>query len=124
MSPDQWSQCAVITWCHEFLPSLQGHDLSNRQGVDVHHAILNQVQREHADFIMFAAITSHFSTSSEEHKIGGTTPLLDHVQPFMDLSTQLFEMKIAAEKYRLDGFAKLGKSFVGRMLNTLPDKSS
>jgi hypothetical protein len=52
-------------------------DLLQHQGVDIHHAILEQMQGEHADFMIFAAIAGHFAATSEEDKIVGAVPLLD-----------------------------------------------
>lgn len=45
--------------------------LLNQQRVDIDHAVLNQMQSKHADFVVFRPITNHFSASGEEHEVCG-----------------------------------------------------
>jgi hypothetical protein len=37
-----------------------GHQFLDHQRVHVDHAILNQMQREHADFVVFVAVAAIF----------------------------------------------------------------
>ena len=66
----------------------------NHQRVDVDHAILNQVQREHADLVVFPAVAGHLAATRKEHKIRGAVPLFDHVQAFVNFAAQLFRMQV------------------------------
>jgi hypothetical protein len=52
-----------------------GQHLLDHQRVDVDHTILNQVQREHADFVIFVTVTRHLAATSEEYEIRSTDPL-------------------------------------------------
>jgi hypothetical protein len=62
--------------CGEFSrPVRLRQDLLQHEGV--HHAILEQMQGEHADLIILAAIADHFAAAGEEDEIVGTVPLLD-----------------------------------------------
>ena len=38
--------------------------------VDIDHAILEQMQRQHADLVILMAVADQFATASEEHEIG------------------------------------------------------
>ena len=58
--------------------------------------------------MVLAAVAHHLAATGEEHEVGGTVPLLDHVQPFVDLAAQRFGVQIAAEVDRLDRLAQLG----------------
>lgn len=66
MSPDQWSQCGVVTWCHGILPSLLGQDLLDHQGVDVDHTILNQMQGKHADLMIVEVFYNRVQAALEQ----------------------------------------------------------
>ena len=63
------------------------------------------MQREHADLVILAAIADHLAATREEYEIGGAVPLLDHVQPLVDLAAQFLRVQIPAQENRLDGFA-------------------
>src|SRR5271170_2484083 len=63
-------------------------DLLQHQGIDIHHAILEQMQGEHADFVIFAAIADHFAATGEEDKIVGAVPLLDNIEAPVDLAAE------------------------------------
>jgi hypothetical protein len=45
------------------------------ESVDVRHAILEQMQREHPDLVILAAIADHFTMAGEEDEIVGAIPL-------------------------------------------------
>jgi hypothetical protein len=59
-------------------------DLLDHQGVDVDHTVLEQVQRQHADFMVLPAVAGHFVAPREEDEVIGAVPLLDDVQPAVD----------------------------------------
>ena len=56
----------------------------DHQRVDIDHAVLNQVQREQADLVVFVTVAGHLTTPGKEHEIRGAVPLFDDVQAFMD----------------------------------------
>ena len=89
------------------------------EGVDVDPAVLNQVQREHADLVVLAAIAGHLTAPGEEHEVCGAVPLLDDVQPLVDLAAQRFQTQVSAQNYGLDRLAELGERLVGRVLDVL-----
>ncbi len=62
----------------------------DHQRVDIDHAVLNQVQREHADLVVFVTVAGHLTTPGKEHEIRSAVPLFDDVQAFMDIATAYF----------------------------------
>jgi hypothetical protein len=122
--PDQRGQGAEIP-CGDFSwPLRLRQNLLQHESVDVHHAILQQVQREHADFVILAAIADHFAAAGEEDEIVGTVPLLDDIEPLVYLAAELLAVKVAAEEDGFDRLAEFGEGFVGRMLNVAADEAA
>ena len=119
MAPDQQSQGRVVAWRHGLLPARARQDLLDHEGVDVDHAVLHQVQRDHADLVVLAAIAGHLTAPGEEHEVCGAVPLLDDVQPLVDLAAQRFRTQVSAQKYCFDRLAELGERLVGRVPDVL-----
>jgi len=67
------------------------------------------VQRQHADLVILATIAYQLAAAGEEDEVVGAVPLLNHVQPFIDLAAYGFAVEILAEKDRLDCLAEFGK---------------
>ena len=116
MAPDQRRQGRVVAWRHGLLPARARQDLLDHEGVDVDHAVLNQVQREHADLVVLAAIAGHLTAPGEEHEVCGAVPLLDDVQPLVDLAAQRFRTQVSAQKYGFGRLAELGERLVGGVI--------
>ncbi|CBJ79318.1 hypothetical protein XBJ1_0167 [Xenorhabdus bovienii SS-2004] len=64
-----------------------GQYFLDHQCVDINHAVLNQVQRQHADLMSFARITRHLTTACKEYKISYTIPLFGYIQFFVNFPT-------------------------------------
>ena len=107
MLPDQRRQGGIVAWSEPALPVRQCQYFLDHQRIDVDHAVLDQVQREHADLVILAAVARHFTPAGKEHEVGRAVPLLDHVQPLVDLTTQHFVMQVAAQEDGLDCLAQL-----------------
>ncbi len=86
--------------------------LLEHEGVDIDHAVLEHMERQHADFVVVSAVAGKFSVSGEEDEVVGTVPLLDDVEAFIDLTAEVLAVQIVAQEYCLDGFAKFCKGFV------------
>ena len=54
-------------------------------------------------------VCSGLSFRGEEDEVVGAVPLLDHVQPIIDLAAQRLAVKISAEEDRLDRLAEFDK---------------
>jgi hypothetical protein len=105
-------------------PLRLSQNLLQHESVDVHHAILEQMQREHTDLVILAAIAGHFAMAGEEDEIVGAVPLLDDVQALGDLVAEGLIVKVPAEEDGFDRPAKFGESLVSRMLNVAPDEAA
>ena len=124
MLPDQGRERADIPGAELSRPLWLGQGLLEHQGVDINHTILKQMQREHADLMVLAAIARELAMASEENEIISAIPLLNDVQSFVYLPTHFFAMQISAQEYGLDGFAEFCEGFVRRMLNVVAGEPS
>ena len=101
------------------LPVRLRQHLLEHERVDVDHAVLEQVQRQHADLVVLAAVAGQLAAAGEEHEVVGAVPLLDDVQPFVDLAAQPLAVQVAAQEDRLDRLAELRERLVGRVLHVV-----
>ena len=51
--------------------------LLQHEGVDLHHAVLEQMQGEHADLVILVTIANHFAAAGEEDEVVGAVPFFD-----------------------------------------------
>jgi hypothetical protein len=90
----------------------------NEERIDQHEAVLEDLQRQGDDFLLFSAIRGQFALTTIADEVIGRVPVLDDVESLMDLPLNLSRSKIIAEKDRLFRFSNLGKgrirSFVFR----------
>lgn len=89
MLPDQWGEGAQIPGSDFSRPLRLRQHLLQHEGVDVNHAVLEQMQREHADFMILATIADHFASAGEEDEVVGAVPLLDDVQALVDFAAEV-----------------------------------
>jgi hypothetical protein len=59
---------------------------------------LEQMQGEHADLVILAAIANHFAAAGEEDEVVGAVPLFDDVEALVDLAAEVFAMKVPAQE--------------------------
>ncbi len=124
MVPDQRCERIEVTGGDPLLPMRLCQDLLDHQGVYVDHTVLEQMQCQHADFVILPAVAGHFTAPREEDKIIGTIPLLDNIQPVIDFTAQFLAVQIAAQEDRLDRLPKLGERPVGWMLDVAPGEAA
>ena len=94
MLPDQRREGAEIAGAKLSRPLRLRQGLLEHEGVDVDRAVLEQMQRQHADLVVLAAVARELAMAGEENKIVGTVPLLNDVQTFVDLATQAFAVQV------------------------------
>jgi hypothetical protein len=124
--PHQRRQRPEISFGQSALPMGLGEDLLEHEGVHVDHAILRQVQRQHADLLVFAAIARHFVATSQIDEAVCAVPSLDGVEPLVDFAAQRQAIEVAGKEDRLDRAAELGERRVGRVLTaggSIPNRS-
>ena len=69
MLPDQRGECVVITRGKSIGPVPPSKNLLEHERVDVDHAVLLQVQAEHAQLMVFGPVAVELATASEEHEV-------------------------------------------------------
>ena len=97
-------------------PALGEHVLKH-QGVDIHQTRLEQVKREHGDFLIFEPIARDFAALTEEDEAIRAVPVLDDVQSFMDFAPERFGGEIAAQKDGLCRLAQFRQRLIRRVLD-------
>ena len=85
------------------LPGGAGEDLLDHEGVHVDHAVLQQVQAEHAQLLVLAAVAGELAPAGEENEVVGAVPVLDDVQPVVDLAPERLVVQVAAQEDRFHG---------------------
>ena len=63
-----------------------GENLLQHEGVDEDHAVLKQVQAQHAEFLVLATVAAEFAAPGEEHEVIGIVPVLDDIEPIVDFT--------------------------------------
>ena len=94
------------------------------QRIDVDHAILQQVQCQHAHLVVFPSVARQLSAPGEKDKIVSAIPLLDHVEALVNFTAERLAVEIAAQEDRFDRPAEFDEALVGRMLDVCPGKSA
>jgi hypothetical protein len=84
--PDQGSQGAQVFSYQAFRPVRTVENALQHQGVDVDHAVLEEMEAEHTGFVIFGSIACEFAALGEEDKVVGTVPSLDDVEAFMNFT--------------------------------------
>jgi hypothetical protein len=57
--------------------------------VDEHQAVLQQLQRQRHDLLLFAAVGGQLALAAIADEVIGRVPVLDHVEPLVDLVLSL-----------------------------------
>ena len=94
-----------VAWGQPPFPLGPGEHLLDHEGVHVDHAVLQQVQAEHAQLLVLAAVAGELAPAGEEDEVVGAVPVLDHVQPIVDLAPERLVMQVAAQEGRFHGFS-------------------
>ena len=101
MLPDQRRDRSEIRRRHRRHPRLPfwlAQDTLHHERVDVDHGVLEEMQAEHAGLVVLMAVADQFATLGEKDEVVGAVPLLDQVEPFIDLAAQRLAVKISAEE--------------------------
>jgi hypothetical protein len=63
-----------------------GQDLLKLERIDVHHAVLQQMEAQHRDLVILAAVAGKLAAAGKEDELVGAAPWLDDVQPLVNLA--------------------------------------
>ena len=122
--PEQRGERMQVARCQPALPFWPGEHLLDHERVDVDHAVLEQVEAEHAHLLVFAPVARHLAAAGKEDEVVGRVPLLHHVQPVVDLGPERAVVQVAGEEHRLDRFPKLHQRLVSRVLGVLAGEAA
>lgn len=114
---DRRRQAAVIRRHHARQPCRLGQHPLQHQRVHIDQAVLQQVQRQHGQFLVLETVAGYLAAFAEEDEAMGPVPVLDHVKPDMDFTPQVFEADVAAQEDGLDDLAELAECGIGRVLD-------
>jgi hypothetical protein len=70
---------------------------STEERVDQHEAVLEDLQRQGDDFLLFSAIRGQFALTTIADEVIGRVPVLDDVESLMDLPLNLSRSKIKSD---------------------------
>ena len=72
--------------------------LLHHKSVNINHAVLQEVQRQHAQLVILGPIAGQFATPGKKYEIVGAIPLLYHVKAFMNLAAQGFLVQVSTQE--------------------------
>ena len=79
MAEDQGRQPPTVLLRKTADPLRAVQDTLDHQRIDVHQADLNQMERQHADFLLVQLIGGKFVTLTKANEIVDIVPVFDHV---------------------------------------------
>ncbi len=97
MSIEQRRQATAILNTQLVEQVVLGDRLFDQDGIDQHQAVLEKLQGEGRDFLLFATIAGPDPLSAIAEKVIRFIPSFDHIQPFVDLVTQVNRRQVLAD---------------------------
>ncbi len=88
VQPLQRRQSAQVREGQPPLPRGLCEHLLDHQGVDIHQADLEEMDREHTDLLLLSGIARELAALAIEDKRIGTVPVFYDVEPLVDLSPE------------------------------------
>lgn len=116
--PDQGREGGEVALGQAAGPVGPGEDLLEPEGVDEHHAVLEQMEAEHAQPLILGPVAGELALPGEEDEVVGAVPVLDDVEPVVDLAARRLVVQVAAKEHGLAAFPSRAERLVGRVLNT------
>ena len=113
----QWRQTTPVFFCHSLLPDRLCEHILNQQGIDIDQADLQQVQREHRQFLIRRPVAGKFSVFPINNKIIGAVPVFNDIEAHINFATQRLILQITAEEDSLYRFAQIREYLIGWMRN-------
>jgi hypothetical protein len=124
MAIEQWGQRAEILNRQPRRPGCLPEDPLEHQGINVDQRVLEEMQGEDRQFLVFPPIRGDIPAFAKEDEIIGAVPILHHIEPFVNLAAEFAESEIAAEKDGPARFAQFQEGGVGGMLDIVPRKAT
>jgi hypothetical protein len=118
MAIDQWCQRAEILDSQPRVPGGLPEDPLQHQGIDIDQGVLEEMQGEHRQFLVFPPIRRDIPAFAKEDEIIRAVPILHDIEPLVNLTAEFAEPEIAAEEDGPARFAQFQEGGVGRMLGS------
>jgi hypothetical protein len=124
MAIEQWGQRAEIFNRQPRRPGRLPEDPLEHQGINVDQRILEEMQGEDRQFLVFPPIRGDIPAFAKEDEIIGAIPIFHDIEAFVNLAAEFAEPEIAAEKDGPARFAQFQKGSVGGVLDIVPRKAT
>ena len=85
VAADERGDAAKVSRIQPVGPGGFGQDLLDHERIDVDEGELQQLKREHADFLVVSAVGGHLAAFAKEDEVIGAVPVLDDVASFSTL---------------------------------------
>lgn len=116
MGPEQRGQPSTVPAREAGRPGPLGHDPLDQQGVEVHQGRLQEVEGEHGDFLVFPVGAGELAFLAVVQDGVGAVPVLDDLEPFVDLPAQSRVGEVVADEDGPDRPADFFEGGVGGVL--------
>lgn len=104
MFVEQGRQCATIVLTQLLQELMLGERPFDKEGVDEHQTVLEQLETEGGDLLLFAAISGQDALAAIAEKTIGSIPAFDHVQTCLHFVAQTDGRQVLTEVDRLFDF--------------------
>jgi hypothetical protein len=115
MPLEQWGQRPEVLGAEAFPQTLPLDGPLQQHRVDEHQTVLQQLQRQRDDLLLFAAVSGQLALTAIAQKVIGRVPDLHHVEPLVDFMPGLPGAEIVAETDAFLRFAHLCQGLLGRV---------
>ena len=116
MTVEKGHEPSEVFGCHPFPPCVLTEHALNHQRIDIHHRVLQQMERQHRHLLFFLAMRSDCAACPSKNEVIGAVPVLDDIESLLNLPSQLDKPEIAAQKDRPTGLAQFDKRLIGGVL--------
>jgi hypothetical protein len=106
VGPEQRSRATQVGVGELFLPARRIQHAVHQASVDQYESRLEQVQGEHGDLLRFAVRAGQFGLAAIVNGDVGGVPLLDDLEPFVDLAAQVGVGEVVGDERRTDRAAE------------------
>jgi len=94
------------------------------QGINVDERVLEEMQGEGRQCLVFPPIRGDIPAFAKEDEIIGAVPILHDIEAFVNLPAEFAEPEIAAEKDGPARFAQFQQGGIGGVLDIVPRKAT
>jgi hypothetical protein len=88
MTVDEGHECSEIFGRHPPHSFVFAEHPLNHQRIDIHHRVLQQVQRQHRHLLIFSAIGRDLAPFANENEVVGTVPVLDDIESLLNFTSE------------------------------------